>query len=115
MRRSTAAPESSKIKNVALKSRPHMRIKAVFFDVGETLVDESRDWGEWADHPGISRLSLDSSLGAVIEKGQHHRRVFEIVRPGVNFTELRRERELTGSVYSIGAQDLYPDVLPCLR
>ncbi len=92
-----------------------MRIKAVFFDVGETLVDESRDWGEWADYLGVSRLSFHASLGAVIEKGQHHRRVFEIVRPRVNFNELRRERESTGYVYSIGMQDIYPDVVPCLR
>lgn len=92
-----------------------MRIKAVFFDVGETLVDESRDWGEWADYLGISRLSLHASLGAVIEKGQHHHRVFEMVRPGADFTELRREREATGNAYSIGAQDLYPDVVPCLK
>lgn len=92
-----------------------MRIKAVFFDVGETLVDESREWGEWADYLRISRLSFHASPGAVIEKGQHHRRVFEIVRPGVDFTELRRERESAGNAYSMGAQDLYPDVVPCLK
>ncbi|MCA8090865.1 hypothetical protein LGM65_08145 [Burkholderia anthina] len=87
----------------------------MFFDVGETLVDESRDWSEWADYLGVSRLSLHASLGAVIERGQHHHRVFEMARPGVNFTELRRERELAGAAYSLGAQDLYPDVVPCLK
>ena len=30
-------------------------IEAVVFDVGETLVDETRPWGEWADHLGIPR------------------------------------------------------------
>ncbi|WP_028218103.1 HAD family hydrolase [Paraburkholderia oxyphila] len=92
-----------------------MKIKAVFFDVGETLVDESRDWNEWADYLGVSRLSFHASLGALIERGQHHRQVFGIVRPGVNFAALLREREATGSVYSVTAEDLYPDVVPCLR
>ena len=26
-----------------------MAIKVVFFDIGETLVDETRQWGGWAD------------------------------------------------------------------
>ncbi|RUL78440.1 HAD family hydrolase [Dyella choica] len=92
-----------------------MPIKAVFFDVGETLVDESRDWNEWADHLGVSRFSFHASLGAVIAHGQHHQRVFETVRPGVDFAALRRERELAGTIYSVTAHDLYPDAVPCLR
>jgi FMN phosphatase YigB (HAD superfamily) len=47
-----------------------MRIRAVFFDVGETLIDESRDWGGWADYLGISRLSFFAALGATIERGR---------------------------------------------
>ncbi len=30
-------------------------IHAVVFDVGETLIDETRAWGVWADHLGIPR------------------------------------------------------------
>ncbi len=30
-----------------------MAIRAVFFDVGETLVDETRAWGSWADWLGL--------------------------------------------------------------
>lgn len=91
-----------------------MRIKAVFFDVGETLIDESRGWGEWADYLGVSRLSFYASLGAVIERGQHHRTVFEIVRPGVEYTELCRRRESDGKVFTISSEDIYPDAVPCL-
>jgi hypothetical protein len=50
-----------------------MALKAVFFDVGETLIDETRDWGEWADYLGVTRLTLFAALGAVINRGQHHR------------------------------------------
>jgi len=92
-----------------------MKIKAVFFDVGETLVDETRDWNEWADYLGVSRRVFQASLRAVIERGEHHRRVFDLVRPGVDFAALRQEREATGSVYTVTVEDLYPDVVPCLK
>lgn len=68
-------------------------IKAVFFDVGETLIDESRDWNEWADHLEVPRRVFHALLGAVIARGQHHRRVFDLVRPGVDFAASCRERE----------------------
>ncbi len=43
-----------------------MTIRLVVFDVGETLVDESRMWGEWADWLGVTRLAFFAALGAVI-------------------------------------------------
>jgi hypothetical protein len=30
-------------------------IRAVWFDVGETLIDESREYGTWADWLGVPR------------------------------------------------------------
>ena len=92
-----------------------MMIKAVFFDVGETLIDESRDWNEWADHLEVPRRVFHALLGAVIARGQHHRRVFDLVRPGVDFAASCREREATGSTYAVTVKDLYPDVVPCLK
>jgi HAD superfamily hydrolase (TIGR01549 family) len=91
-----------------------MRIRAVFFDVGETLIDESRDWGGWADYLGVSRLSFFAALGATIERGQHHRTVFKIFRPDADFAELKRQRELSGDAFSLAADDFYPDAIPCL-
>ncbi|MFM0210213.1 HAD family hydrolase [Paraburkholderia sediminicola] len=91
-----------------------MTIRAVFFDVGETLIDESRDWGGWADYLGVSRLSFFAVLGAVIERGEHHQAVFRIIRPDIEFSELRRQRRMQGDVYSITPDDFYPDAIPCL-
>ncbi|SDH16684.1 HAD family hydrolase [Paraburkholderia phenazinium] len=91
-----------------------MTIRAVFFDVGETLIDESRDWGGWADYLGVSHLSFFATLGAVIERGEHHRTVFKIVRPDVEFSELHRQRRMQGKAYSITPNDFYPDAIPCL-
>lgn len=38
-------------------------IEAVVFDVGETLIDETRQWGEWADWLGVPRFTFLAALG----------------------------------------------------
>jgi HAD superfamily hydrolase (TIGR01662 family) len=90
-------------------------IRAVVFDVGETLVDETRAWGEWADWLGVPRLTLLAVLGGVIERGEDHRRAFEIVRPGIDLAaEVSRQRA-AGRRYRMDRRDLYPDALPALK
>ncbi len=42
-----------------------MGVKAIFFDVGETLVDETRHWGQWADYLGVPKLTFFAALGGV--------------------------------------------------
>jgi HAD superfamily hydrolase (TIGR01549 family) len=92
-----------------------MRIQAVFFDVGETLIDETRQWGEWADWLHVTRLTLFAALGVTIERGEHHRRVFDLVRPGVDIAAEQARREAAGRNYRIELRDFYPDALMCLR
>src|SRR5438874_755496 len=79
-------------------------IEAVFFDVGETIVDETASWTWWADHFGIPRFTFFAVFGALIERGEDHRRIFDIfgVQPD-------------GTWPGFGMDDLYPDALPCLR
>ena len=55
-----------------------MPIKAVCFDVGETLIDETRHWDGWAEFLGVPRLTLFTALGVTMSRGQSLRRVFEI-------------------------------------
>jgi FMN phosphatase YigB (HAD superfamily) len=89
------------------RSRPQVRW--IVFDVGETLIDESRMWDEWADIVGVPRFTFTAALGAVIALGDDHRRVFDVVAPGVDWRALRVERGLP-SPSRIEPEDLYPDV-----
>jgi len=91
-----------------------MTIQAVFFDVGETLVDETRQWGAWADWLGVPRLTFFAALGAVIERGEHHRRVFELVRPGIDLAREQAARAAAGQVDLFDRSDFYPDAIACL-
>lgn len=90
-----------------------MALKAVVFDVGETIVDETRQWGEWADWIGVPRLTFFAVLGGVIERGDDHRRVFELLAPGLDLEAAMGERA-TAECSGFRADDLYADVLPCI-
>jgi len=61
-----------------------MPIRAVCFDVGETLIDETREWNGWADFLGVPRLTLFTALGVSMWRGESHRKVFEIFRPDLD-------------------------------
>jgi FMN phosphatase YigB (HAD superfamily) len=89
-------------------------IRAVVFDVGECLVDESRIFGEWADWLGVPRHTFSAVFGAVISSGQDHRTVFEILRPGFDLAVEREKRAAAGRPEGFGEDDLYPDVRPAL-
>jgi HAD superfamily hydrolase (TIGR01549 family) len=91
-----------------------LAIRTVVFDVGETLVDETRHWGEWADWLGVTRFALFAAMGSVIERREHHRRVFEIVAPGVDIAVEAEKRRAAGWRYRFEPGDFYPDALPCL-
>ena len=84
-----------------------MSVRAVVFDVGETIIDESRTWGLQAQALGVSEAVFFAALGAVIERRQHHRRVFDEIRVGSEPAEAQLLH------YDEG--DLYPDVRPCLE
>jgi HAD superfamily hydrolase (TIGR01509 family) len=91
-------------------------LRAVIFDVGETLVDETRAWGEWADWLGTPRLTFFAALGSLVERGLPHRQVFAELRPDLDLDELRAQVLRAGrSPGRISASDLYPDARACLE
>jgi len=90
-------------------------IRAVWFDVGETLIDESREYGTWADWLGVPRHTFSAVFGAVIARGGDYREVFQHFRPGFDLEKERQSRLDAGIGEFLNGHDLYPDARPCLR
>ena len=90
------------------------KIRTVVFDVGETLVDESREYGSWADWLGVPRHTFSATFGAVIARGADHRDTFQIFRPGFDLAAEREARVAAGQPESFGESDLYEDARPSL-
>lgn len=84
------------------------------FDVGETLVNETREYGTWADWLGVPRHTFSSMFGAVIALGMDYREVFSNFRPGFDLDDERGRRSEAGRPEWFGEEDLYPDVQPSL-
>ena len=91
------------------------RIRAVFLDVGETLVDETRVWEGWADWLAVPRFTFLAALGGVIQRGEDHLRVFELFRPDFDLARERASRREAGVLWTVQERDLYPDVRPALE
>jgi HAD superfamily hydrolase (TIGR01549 family) len=83
----------------------------VCFDVGETLIDETRVWQTWAELLDVTPLTFMAAMGAVIANGAHHRDVFELVRRPDWESLYPAFNERYGSFQE---SDLYPDAQPTL-
>lgn len=88
--------------------------RAVVFDVGETLVDDTAEWGAWADWIGVSRHTFSTVLGAVTAAGRDNAEVFTYFRRDFDVPRERALREHAGRGEHITENDLYPDVRPAL-
>ncbi len=84
-----------------------MALRAVFFDVGETLVDEERWWRLLAERSGLQPHVLWAALGVTIERGEEHDELWGHLGIEQPTTWLQ---QLT---YEVG--DLYPDAIACLE
>ena len=91
------------------RARRVVALKAVVFDVGETLVDEERWWRQLADREGLQPHVVWAALGVTIARGEEHDALWGhlgIEQPPRWWTEI---------AYSL--DDLYPDAarLPAPR
>lgn len=78
-----------------------MALKAVVFDVGETLFDETGIWERAAATAQTPAFTVMGILGGLAARGEHHGKVWELLgveRPISNFEP----------------SELYPDALPCI-
>ncbi|ANH93587.1 haloacid dehalogenase [Streptomyces sp. SAT1] len=86
----------------------------MIFDVGECLVDETTEYGTWADWLGVPRHTFHAVFGAVIAQGRDYRETFQEFRPGFDLHAEREKRAEAGRPEAFGEQDLYPDVRDAL-
>ncbi|MCZ1006316.1 HAD family hydrolase [Streptomyces lydicus] len=89
-------------------------IRAVAFDVGETLISDDRVWGAWADWLGVHRHTLSALVGAVVSQGRDNADALRLVRPGVDVEAERAAMERAGQGEFLDESDLYADVRPAL-
>ena len=82
-------------------------LRAVFFDVGETLVDEERYWRGVAEAAGLGPHVLWAALGMTIARNEEHWELWRHL--GID----RPTGAWESVVYS--TDDLYPDALACLE
>jgi FMN phosphatase YigB (HAD superfamily) len=83
------------------------RITTVIFDLGETLVEETRQWQIAAEAAGVPYFTLAAMLGSVIERGLDHSAFWD---------ELGVERvSAVDHGYTVTADTFYTDALPALR
>jgi HAD superfamily hydrolase (TIGR01509 family) len=77
-------------------------LEAVVFDVGETLIDETRMWTQAAELTGVPAFTIMGVLGGLAERGEDHRRMWELLgvaQPDARWTPA----------------DWYPDAVPCIE
>ena len=86
----------------------------VVLDLGETLVDETENWGRWADHLGVPRLTFFAVMGAVIADRRPHTDAFSLVHSDFDLAEEIPRKAAGGRAWAVSADDLYPDALPTL-
>lgn len=84
------------------------------FDVGETLVDETRLWARHAERIGVPTFTFFAVFGALIEQGRPHRDVFGEFGVDVE-TYLAQVHEARDPEDGLQRGDLYRDVSPVLR
>src|SRR6266704_1110516 len=112
----TNAWRSSEQEGGRLPAQPAVpSVRAVVFDVGETLIDETTEYGTWADWLGVPRHTFSAVFGAVIALGGDYRETFQHFRPGFDLAVERRRRERAGFPEHFDERDLYPDARPCLE
>lgn len=89
-------------------------LRAVFFDVGETIIDETAEYGTWADWLGVPRHTFSAVFGAVLARGGDARETFTHFQPDFDLAAERERRAAAGKPECFTDAHLYPDVRRCL-
>ncbi len=94
----------------ARQTRCMSRDRWVCLDVGETLIDETRIFGCWAQVLGVPSFTLAGLLGGMVACGRPFTDALAALDPGWEALDAVKEQLFGG----FQAGDVYPDVLPAL-
>ncbi|MFJ1790718.1 HAD family hydrolase [Kitasatospora griseola] len=96
-----------------------MTIRAVVFDIGETLTSDTRYWTDWAHWLDVPPHTMSALVGHVLAQGLDNSEAIRILRPDCDIDAEWRARQAARQAAGRGERldesDLYPDVRPALR
>lgn len=81
-------------------------IRAIVFDQGETIINETRFWSTVGAFTGVPDFTLFGVIGGMIERRESHQSIFNVM-------EIESVDPATVG-YQVELRDLYPDVIPTL-
>jgi HAD superfamily hydrolase (TIGR01549 family) len=90
-------------------------IRAVVFDIGETLTSDTRYWADWARWLGVPTHTMSALVGAVVSQGRDNADAIRIIKPGCDIGAEWQARRDAGHDEHLDESDLYPDVRPALQ
>ncbi len=86
-----------------------LRIEAIFFDIGETILDRTREYAAWARALGIPPHTFSAVFGALTDQGASVDDVIRFFAPGIEVPAERRRLQAIGALPELAEVDLYPD------
>lgn len=89
-------------------------VDTVVFDVGETIVDDSREFAAWARWLGVPAHTFSAVFGAGRAYGRDDADIFGYFRRAIDLDHERGLRAEAGVGERIEECDLYPDARPAL-
>lgn len=89
-------------------------IRAVVFDIGETLTSDTRYWADWARWLGVPTHTMSALVGAVVAQGLDNAEAIRLIKPGCDVAAEWEARRAAGQDEHLDESDLYPDVRPAL-
>jgi FMN phosphatase YigB (HAD superfamily) len=84
-------------------------IRAIYFDIGETILDRTREYGAWAKWLDVPAHTFSAVFGAMIAAGHPVRDVIARFRPEPDFFRQHESLVSSGLLPELAEQDLYQD------